>query len=115
MIRLCMAYSGGRSRHLTSGMLASCLAVGLYLAAGAAGAQAPADTERGRALYENHCQVCHTPRVHRRADRLPINPAELRDIVDRWQREEKLRWSAQDVSDVVEYLNRTRYNFGAAQ
>jgi mono/diheme cytochrome c family protein len=82
---------------------------------GAAGAQAPADVERGRALYENHCQVCHTPRVHARADRLPINQAELRAIVDRWQREENLRWSAQDVADVVEYLNRTRYGYGTTR
>lgn len=75
-------------------------------------AQLPSDAERGRALYENHCQVCHTPKVHGRADRLPINKAELRAIVDRWQQAEKLRWSGQDVSDVVEYLNRTRYGYG---
>ncbi len=69
------------------------------------------DPERGRALYENHCQVCHTPRVHSRANRLPINREELRDIVDRWQREERLRWSSQEVTDVVEFLNRTRYGY----
>ena len=74
-------------------------------------AQSPADAERGRRLYENHCQVCHTSRVHSRANRLPMNQAELRDIVDRWQREEKLRWTAQDIGDVVEYLNRTRYGY----
>lgn len=66
------------------------------------------DMERGRALYENHCQVCHTPRVHSRANSLPINRAELREIVDRWQREEHLRWSAQDVTDVVEFLGAGR-------
>jgi len=87
--------------------------MGLFLMANMAGAQAPANAERGRSLYENHCQVCHTPRVHSRVDRLPINQAELREIVDRWQQEEKLRWSAQDISDVVEYLNRTRYGYGA--
>lgn len=96
-------------------VLVQCLVICLCAVAGAANAQAPADAERGRALYENHCQVCHTPRVHSRADRLPINQAELRGIVDRWQQEEKLRWSAQDVSDVVEFLNRTRYNYGAAR
>lgn len=100
---------------MKSRALARCLAVSVYLVMGTAGAQAPADAERGRGLYENHCQVCHTPRVHSRTDRLPINQAELSEIVDRWQREEKLRWSAQDVSDVVEYLNRTRYNYGAAR
>lgn len=74
-------------------------------------AQGIPDLERGRALYENHCQVCHTPRVHSRANKLPVSQAELRDIVDRWQREEKLRWSGQDVTDVVEYLGRTRYGY----
>jgi mono/diheme cytochrome c family protein len=90
------------------------IAVGLFLSV-AAGAQVPADAGRGRALYENHCQVCHTSKVHSRADRLPMNPAELRDIVDRWQREEKLRWSEQDIADVVDYLNRSRYGYGTAR
>lgn len=88
---------------------------GLYLAvifvAAPAFAQSPPDADRGRSLYENHCQVCHTSRVHSRANRLPINQSELRDIVDRWQREEKLRWTAQDIGDVVEYLNRTLYGY----
>ncbi len=77
----------------------------------AAFAQDIPDPERGRALYENHCQVCHTPRVHSRANRLPINRPELRVIVDRWQREEGLRWGAQEINDVVEFLNRTRYGY----
>ena len=76
-----------------------------------ASGQGPPDPERGRALYENHCQVCHTPRVHSRVNKLPINRDELREIVDRWQREERLRWSSQDVTDVVEFLNRTRYGY----
>jgi len=104
-----------RSLRVTSATLARWLAAGLCLYIGAVGAQSPADAERGRALYENHCQVCHTPRVHSRVDRLPIKPAELREIVDRWQREEKLRWSEQDISDVVEYLNRTRYGYGTTR
>jgi mono/diheme cytochrome c family protein len=87
------------------------LAAVLIAGAGDGIAQLPADAERGRALYENHCQVCHTPKVHSRADRLPINQAELRAIVDRWQQAENLRWSGQDVADVVDYLNRTRYGY----
>lgn len=76
-------------------------------------AQSVPDPERGRALYENHCQVCHTPRVHSRINKLPISRAELQEIVDRWQREEQLRWSAQDVADVVEFLGRTRYGYAS--
>ncbi|HEX6006398.1 MAG TPA: cytochrome C [Burkholderiales bacterium] len=76
----------------------------------AEGADIPS-VERGRLLYENHCVVCHTPNIHRRPNRVPLNAAELRDIVNGWQREEKLRWSEQDVADVVQYLRETRYKF----
>jgi mono/diheme cytochrome c family protein len=88
------------------------LAAGLCLASGWSSAQLPADPGRGRALYENHCQVCHTQKVHGRANRLPVSRDELRVIVDRWQQAENLRWSGQDISDVVEYLNRSRYGYG---
>lgn len=67
--------------------------------------------ERGRALYENHCQVCHTPKVHTRANRMAIDTAELRGIVNGWQRAENLRWSAEDIEDVVHFLRQTRYRF----
>lgn len=87
------------------------LVVALMAAPQQAGAQSVPDPERGRALYENHCQVCHTSRVHTRVNRLPMNREELREIVDRWQREERLRWSSQEVTDVLEFLNRTRYGY----
>ena len=76
----------------------------------AAFAQVP-DAERGRALYENHCQVCHTPGVHSRANRLAITRAEVRDITENWQRQQALGWSEQEINDVVEFLNQTRYRF----
>ena len=69
------------------------------------------DLARGRALYENHCQVCHTEKVHARPRRTTFTVEMLRDIVDKWQREENLRWSAQDIDDVVFYLGSTRYKF----
>ena len=31
----------------------------------------PADAERGRLLYENHCQFCHTPGIPALSERLP--------------------------------------------
>lgn len=70
-----------------------------------------ADPERGRALYENHCQVCHTSKVHNRKQRWPENLAQLRGIVDRWQTEQNLRWSREDIEDVVYYLNVTQYSY----
>ena len=75
-----------------------------------AGAQPP-DAERGRAMYENHCQFCHTAQIHSRPGKLPLTRAELRDIVNHWRRLQGLRWAEQDTEDVVEYLNLTRYRF----
>jgi mono/diheme cytochrome c family protein len=69
------------------------------------------DVERGRQLYENHCQVCHTAQVHGRKNRTAFSVADLRDIVDRWQRNQKLGWNREDIEDVVHYLGTTRYFF----
>jgi hypothetical protein len=85
------------------------LALGILLMP-SAGAQVPS-VERGRALYENHCTVCHTSQVHARVNRIPVSRAEMREIVESWQTQQKLVWSTQEVEDVVEFLNRTRYQF----
>lgn len=89
-------------------MLAGFVAAALAVPAAAAELR---DVERGRALYENHCQVCHTAKVHGRANKLPITVAELRGIVELWQRDQNLRWSRQEIDDVTEYLNQTRYRY----
>jgi mono/diheme cytochrome c family protein len=87
----------------------SCLAGILVLSMGQARAQVP-DFERGRLLYENHCVVCHTPKVHRRVPPLPTDKDHLRFIVTVWVRHESMRWSQQDIEDVVHYLDRTYYH-----
>jgi hypothetical protein len=69
----------------------------------------PPDRVRGQMLYENHCRFCHTPKVHERRNKPPLARAELRSIVNDWQRQEGLSWAAQDTEDVVEYLAVTRY------
>ena len=84
--------------------------VGVVLALPAAGAEVP-NPERGRALYENHCVVCHTSKVHRRIPSSAIDTAALRSIVKVWMEEQKLRWSPEDIEDVVQYLNDTHYRF----
>lgn len=91
-------------------MTRALLAVALLAVAGTAGAQVE-NLERGRALYENHCRVCHTPKVHHRTPRLPLNKFQLREIVSLWATEENLRWSEEDINDVVFYLNLTVYHF----
>jgi len=70
-----------------------------------------ADLERGRALYENHCVVCHTPKVHRRVPSLPLHTDDLRFIVTLWTSQQGLRWSRDDIEDVVYFLDRTYYGF----
>lgn len=70
-----------------------------------------ADPERGRALYENHCQACHTGKIHGRNDRWPGNVADLRAVVKRWQRNENLPWGTEEIEDVVFYLNTAHYRF----
>ena len=76
----------------------------------AAAAEVP-NPERGRALYENHCVVCHTSKVHRRFPPSAIDAAALRFIVKVWVEEQKLRWSTEDIEDVVQYLDGVHYRF----
>lgn len=86
------------------------LLFGAALPLRAASADIP-DPQRGQALYENHCQFCHTPKVHSRPNKLPVTRNELRAIVNNWQRQQNLGWTDSDTEDVVEYLNRTKYRF----
>lgn len=67
------------------------------------------DVERGRALYENHCVVCHGRSVHGRPGRTAPSHAELRQIIVQWQDAERLRWSEQDIVDVTAFLERVVY------
>jgi len=86
------------------------LIAGASLAFSAAAAEVP-NLERGRALYENHCLVCHTSKVHRRNPPSAIDTEALRFIVKVWVEEQKLRWSEEDIEDVVQYVNSTYYRF----
>jgi mono/diheme cytochrome c family protein len=85
-------------------------AVSLAIPAAGRGSELP-DLERGRALYENHCVVCHTPKVHRRVPRLPLATNDLRFIVTVWASQQGVRWSPDEIEDVVHYLDRTYYGF----
>jgi mono/diheme cytochrome c family protein len=83
----------------------------LLAAPGAAQAQQAPSAERGRALYENHCMVCHTSKVHRRIPPSAIDMEALRFIVRVWVEENRLSWGPEEIEDVVRYLDRTYYNF----
>ncbi len=82
----------------------------LGMSPAAAGQDVPS-LERGRALYQNHCVVCHTAKVHRRVPPLPIGTDDLRFIVTVWTTQQGLRWSREEVEDVVYYLDRVYYRF----
>ena len=93
-------------RAAAAGLLV-CLAIG---AAQAAGPPA-ADPVRGQRLYEQHCGACHTPGIHYRRNTLPVSRDELSALVDVFRRQAGLAWTPEEIDDVVEYLNRTRYRF----
>ena len=109
------------TRHPRQAVYASSVSAGLllvltvaFLSGLSANAQLPS-AERGRLLYENHCQFCHTQKIHARPNKVPFTRGQLRAIVDDWRRQQDLRWTGEDIEDVVEYLNRTRYHFSPAE
>jgi len=93
----------------TTHLLVCCLG-GLVLA----GAPALADSERGRLLYENHCTGCHESTLHVREDREAESLAQVRSQIRRWHQYLGLPWSAQDVEDVLVYLNGRYYRLRVA-
>jgi hypothetical protein len=42
---------------------------------------------------------------------MAANNEQLYKIVDNWQAERQLRWSREEIDDVVSYLSFTQYNF----
>jgi mono/diheme cytochrome c family protein len=68
---------------------------------------------RGQALYENHCQSCHTDWAHNREGRKVDSVNELRRRVAAWSDHGGLGWSDEDIGDVADYLNRTFYRLEA--
>jgi mono/diheme cytochrome c family protein len=88
------------------------LALGL---AGPSGAQAAADAERGKALYETRCSACHASSVHQREARKAKSFDALRAQVQRWSAEVGGGWSDDEIDDVALYLNQRYYRFPCPQ
>ena len=94
----------------------------LALAAGLAactGARAPAqpsvagavpDVQRGRLLYENSCNACHTTQPHWRSQRLVGDWSDLVAQVTRWQGIAGLHWTSDEIRDVAIFLNEEFYH-----
>lgn len=70
---------------------------------------AAADRDRGQSLHDNHCVLCHTTSVYTRDDRLANTYLEVRQQVQRWQENTKLRWSPTDIDNVTEYIAERYY------
>lgn len=66
---------------------------------------------RGRALYEEQCDTCHDRSVHAPTHRTARDFGEIREAVDRWQREVGTAWGNDDIDAVARYLNQRYYRF----
>jgi len=87
------------------------LIAGAWAAALLVAAPVQADSERGRQVYQLHCGGCHYERVHERdrwRSRIRTR-ADLRAEVERWARQAKHPFTAEDLKDIVEYLDRSHY------
>jgi hypothetical protein len=92
-------------------VLAIVLALSLSLAPLLLSGEEP-DIDRGRALYETHCNQCHSESVHGRTKRVATDFNDIRGWVSRWRTNLALGWTDDDVEAVAIYLNNTYYHFG---
>ncbi|MBM4219902.1 MAG: cytochrome c [Gammaproteobacteria bacterium] len=69
------------------------------------------DEQRGRTLYELHCLACHYERVHKRdpSRSLVRTLTQLRIEVAQRAAQTGQRFTAEDLEDIAEYLNRSHY------
>ena len=75
-------------------------------------APAHADEARGKLLYENHCQVCHESGVHVRENRKVTDRGGIMAMVVRFSQHLQLEWAAEEMVDVVDYLDAEYYHTG---
>ena len=71
------------------------------------------DARRGRQIYETHCLPCHYEHVHERApERSVVKSLEqLREEVAARAQQTQVRFTREDLEDVVAYLNQSHYRF----
>ena len=72
---------------------------------------AAADPDRGKLLYENHCDECHASTVHVREKHKAKSRDDVLSWIERWQTHLKLNWGAREMKDVLDYLDLTYYQF----
>ena len=94
-----------------AGLLIAAIASLALNLAGLSAAQAAADAERGRILYETRCSACHANSVHKRSARKAKSFDGVRAQVLRWSAEAGGNWTRDEIDDVTQYLNRRYYGF----
>lgn len=72
-----------------------------------------ADGERGRLIYETFCVSCHTPSVNKRAERTAKTYGQVRAEVQRWQANQGLKWTPEEIDDVTFHVNGAFYKYPA--
>jgi hypothetical protein len=66
---------------------------------------------RGENLYETQCTGCHESIVHIREHNQAHSVADIRAFVILRAKELSLNWSAEDIEQVVRYLNDQYYHY----
>ena len=95
------------SRRATTWLLAACAAMVLAMPAMA--------QTRGELLYTTHCIACHTTQIHWRDKKLATDWGSLLMQVRRWQANNTLGWSEDDILQVARHLNESIYRFPRPQ
>jgi len=65
----------------------------------------------GEQLHASKCQGCHDSSVYTRANRFIKNRGALLDQVNRCHKQVRAEWTAQQIDDVVNYLDSKYYKF----
>lgn len=69
------------------------------------------DIERGRELFENHCQACHRDSVKLFEHPKVKDPVELKKRIQGWALHMGSDWSESEIEDVLHFLNHKTYHF----
>ena len=75
------------------------------------GVSLAADTKHGEELYKAKCGGCHDTSVHTRKNRIIHTYDDLVNRVKFCDNAAKAKFTDNDITDVVEYLNNTFYKF----
>lgn len=98
-----------RRTLLAAALAAACAGCGVTAPATPSAAAAP-DVQRGKLLYENNCNTCHTTQPHWRSQRLVGDWSDLVAQVTRWQGIAGLHWTSDEIRDVAIFLNEEFYH-----